>query len=138
MAFTFTSTNSHGTNRVRKIVAYIPLMRHGKQYFNLEFGDYKPKSKVTDYSSITDNGDMRKVLKTVASTLELFFDERPDDTVHFDGIDSTRHAYYQKLIRDYYKFIVPLYEVRGCVEGKLEPFKAGIDYDFIAVTKRKL
>lgn len=136
LRFTFESNNSLGTNPVRKMVAYVPIMRYGTPYFNLEFCDFRSGGIVTDYLAITDNGDMRKVLKTVAATLELFFEEFPNDKVHFDGSDPRRHLYYHKLIRDYYEFIVPLYRVYGCIDGVLESFKAGCEYDFIAVTKQ--
>jgi hypothetical protein len=136
MTFTFESNNAQGTNPVTKVVAYVPIVRNGKRYYNLEFDDFHFETKSIDDSSITDNGDMRKVLKTVTSTLEIFFDEFSNETVRFDGSDAVRHSYYLKLIRDYYELIEPFYRVRGCVDRRLEKFRAGIEYDFVVVTKR--
>jgi hypothetical protein len=120
------------------VVGYVPIIVMGRQieYFNLEFGDYNIRNDQLDDLAVTDNGDMRKVLKTVASTLEYFFDRFPGKMVRIDGSDQRRHAYYHKLIRDYYKFITPLYNVKGSINGSLRKFKAGMEYDFIVVTKR--
>lgn len=137
MTFIFESNNPQGTNPVTKMVAYVPMMRYGKEYYNLEFGDFNYTLDAPNYWNITDNGDMRKVLKTVASTIELFFDESPDKKVHFDGSDERRHLYYHKLIRDYRKFIDPLYKIEGYLAGKLERFRVDIEYDFIVVSKPK-
>ncbi len=139
MTFTFESNNARATNPVQKVVAYVPMIIVGQaiECFNLEFGDYDRKRKAINDLAVTDNGDMRKVLKTVASTLEEFFDVFPDKKVRIDGSDRRRHAYYHKLIRDYYRFIMPLYNVKGSVNGRLKNFKAGVEYDFIIVTKRK-
>lgn len=112
------------------------VMAKGTEYFNLEFGDYDLRTDEFDDVVVTDNGDMRKVLKTVASTLEYFFDEFPKKKVCIDGSDPRRHAYYHKLIRDYCKFITPLYKVSGSINGKLKTFKSGVEYDFIVVSKR--
>jgi hypothetical protein len=112
-------------------------VRHGRKYYNLEFGDLNAKTKRINDLAVTDNGDMRKVLKTVASTLEIFFDDFPNKFVHIDGSNSVRRAYYHKLIRDYYTFITPLFHVRGHTKGKLEDFRSGVEYDFIVVSKHQ-
>ncbi|MEI9919782.1 MAG: hypothetical protein WDO14_13435 [Bacteroidota bacterium] len=137
MEFTFESNNPEGDNPVTKVVLYVPLFRQGRKYYNLEFGDYNRTTGRTDDLVVTDNGDMRKVLKTVASTLEMFFEDFPDKVVHIDGSNSIRRAYYHKLIKDYYNFIVPLFDVHGHTKGKLEAFQLGIEYEFIVVSKHK-
>jgi len=118
------------------MVEYVPIVRLGKKYYNLEFGDYSPDKNRIDDLAVTDNGDMRRVLKTVATTLETFFEEFPDQVVHVDGSDSVRRAYYLKLIRDYYDLIPPYFKVQGHANNGLEMFKAGSQYDFIVVSRR--
>lgn len=135
MEFIFESNNQHGTNRVIKMASYVPIMRYGKVYYNLEFGDLNSRTRRIDDLVVTDNGDMRKVLKTVASTLEIFFEDFPDKQVHLDGSNQVRRAYYRKLIKDYYNFISPLFDVEGHTKGNLDLFRPGIEYDFIIVSK---
>jgi len=136
MAFVFKSNNSHGTNPVRKVVSYSKFMRHGKLYYNIEFGDFKFDIDDLDDRSITDNGDMRKVLRTVVATLDIFFTEFPNDKIHIDGSDPIRHAYYHKLIRDHLTVILKHYQVQGYVENRIEKFRINVEYDFIIVSKR--
>jgi hypothetical protein len=81
---------------------------------------------------------MRRVLRTVVATLETFLAEFPGERVHLDGSDPVRRAYYHKLIRDYYNFIIPHFGVQGHVRNGLETFRAGVDYDFIAICKREI
>ena len=136
MKFTFESNNVDGTNPVIKMVEYLPIIRMGRKYYNLEFGDYSPEKDRIDDRVVTDNGDMRRVLKTVATTLETFFEEFPDKEVHIDGSDSVRRAYYHKLIRDYFDLIPRHFKVQGHSNNSLEIFKAGSQYDFIVISKR--
>jgi len=137
LVFVFRSVNQEGANPVTKIVGYPRIVRGGHRYYNLEFGDLKRKSVDFDDMIVTDNGDMRKVLRTVAATLETFFDELPNAKVHIYGSDSVRHAYYHKLIRDYYRFIKTSYNVFGHINNRIGRFQPNIEYDFIIVAKRE-
>ncbi|HEX8061127.1 MAG TPA: hypothetical protein VF473_09345 [Cyclobacteriaceae bacterium] len=83
MTLKFVSYNKHGTNPVIKMVDYVPIMQFGRKYYNLEFGDYRVEKDDIDDIVVTDNGDMRRVLKTVAMTLETFFDELPNEEVSY-------------------------------------------------------
>jgi len=67
----------------------------------MSFGDFDHSTNKVNDKIASDNGDMRKVLKTVASTLEAFFKEHPDKIVHVTGSDQTRNDYYQKLVKNY-------------------------------------
>ena len=135
MTFTFESINADGTNPVTKMVSYAPYVRLGRKYYNLEFGDCDSELKGIDDLVVTDNGDMRKVLKTVASTLECFFQEFPNEEVHIDGSDSIRREYYNKLIRDYFNLIPSHFKVQGHSDDGLETFRNGVRYNFIVVCK---
>jgi hypothetical protein len=135
LTFVFESNNYEGTNPVIKIVDFVKVIRYSKTYYNLEFGDLSVKSWQIDDLVVTNNGDMRKVLRTVAATLDIFFDEYPTEEVHIGGSDEVRHSYYHKLIRDYHKIISIHYEVQGCINKKIEPFEANKEYEFIVVKK---
>lgn len=80
---------------------------------------------------------MRKVLRTVVSTLDIFFKKHPEKMVHITGSDKARNNYYQKLVKDYGKQITMRYSVRGCNLGKIEDFQPGKPYEFILVSLKK-
>jgi hypothetical protein len=136
LIFYFQSRNAFGENPVLKVVTYVMYFKHGTPYYNLGFGDYDPKTNEVFDQTVTDNGDMRKILATVVSTLEIFFQEKPHETVHIDGSDRVRRAYYHKLIADYSNLIAELYVVRGRSSGKIELFQKGKSYEFILISWR--
>jgi hypothetical protein len=136
LILSFWSDNSRGTNPVLKIVSYSAIVRNGELYYNLAFGDYDERyGQVYDFV-ITNNGDMRKVLKTVISTLPLFFEEFPHERIHIDGSDQVRRAYYQKIIRDYNGLISQYFNVEGSIRKITESFQSEKEYDFIIVSRK--
>jgi hypothetical protein len=137
LIFYFESRNSFGKNPVLKVIRYVMFHKHGASYYNLGFGDYDPGNNQLSDTTISDNGDMRKILATVVSTLKIFFAENPDEIVHIDGSDHIRRAYYHKLIVDYSDLIETFYVVKGRSLGKIEPFQKGKSYEFILISRRE-
>jgi len=101
LIFYFLSRNPFGKNPVLKIVTYALHRRNEASYYNLGFGDLNPESNEISDTAVSNNGDMRKILATVVSTLKTFFEAKPYDVVHVAGSDRVRQAYYQKIVADY-------------------------------------
>jgi len=137
LAFTFVSRDPEGTNPVMKMITYVLTENKGEPYYNLGFGDCHPESDFPDDEAISNNGDMRKVLRTVISTLVIFFDEYPQETICITGSDSLRHNYYQKIVWDYRHIISQHYIIRGSINDHTEPFQKEKQYDFILITLKK-
>lgn len=112
---------------------YEKMMKYGKPYFNLAFGDHDDVNGLIYDDVVTNNGDMRKVLKTVISTMKTFFTERPGELIHIEGSDPIRNKFYQKIVRDYEETISEDFKVMGYKADSLEPFKREMDYAFIVV-----
>ncbi|GAB4053845.1 DUF6934 family protein [Spirosoma litoris] len=85
---------------IRKIVEYSYL--DGLNLWNLGFGDFDPIRNKIDDEVISDNGDGRKVIKTVALTLVQFLEEYPKETVIFMGSDSRRALLYNRIVSQFY------------------------------------
>jgi len=134
LQFSFISINSEGENRVIKIIAYDIINKDKAIYYNLGFGDLNLETGEVDNESESNNGDMRKIFSTVVSTLPYFFEVHPTKKVHLDGSSSIRKRYYHKLVRDYYERIKEHYLVEGCLDGKIELFVPGTEYDFILIS----
>ena len=125
LIFIFESTNSFGLNPIFKIITYAVINKSGVKYYNLGFGDYNADTGLSDDTAISNNGDMRRVLSTVASTLKIFFEERPHETVLISGSDPIRNYYYQKLVHDYEPHVQELYCIQGCKNGIYRAFSKG-------------
>jgi hypothetical protein len=136
LIFYFESLNPFGDNPVLKVVTYTPYYKHGALYYNLGFGDYDFQNNDFSDTAVSNNGDMRKIFATVVSTLKTFFKEKPHETVHIDGSERIRRAYYHKLIADYWNLVEELYIVKGRTFGKVERFQKGKIYDFILISQR--
>lgn len=134
LIFYFVSLNDQGSNPIFKIITYKPVDKYGIRYYNLGFGDYNKDTGLPDDRVTSNNGDMRKILETVVSTLKFFFQEHPDKIVHIDGSDQTRRDYYHKLINDYWYRIQEFYFVQGCNRGVTEIFQKGMKYEFILIS----
>ncbi len=134
LKFSFVSYDSNGENRVIKIIAYDIVKKHKVTYYNLGFGDLNTATMEIDDEAESDNGDMRKVLSTVTSTLPFFFERHPTKKIHLDGSTLLRKKYYHKLVRDYYRRITEHYVVEGCLGSVVEPFDVKKEYDFILIS----
>ena len=54
-------------------------------FWNMGFGAYNPNTQQVDDQVISDNGDGRKVLATVAFSMQEFMIERANMTIFFTG-----------------------------------------------------
>lgn len=81
---------SKGPRIIPKLIKYeISYSIKGLDYFNLGFGNYDVDTE-SIVDDVTDaNGDARKVLKTVLSTIPLFFLAYPNAAISIRGSDST-------------------------------------------------
>jgi len=70
----------------------------GARYYNLCFGDWNEKTQSIDDSSVTNNGDIEKVLATVASIVLNFTIFFPEAVVHAEGRSLARTRRYQMAI----------------------------------------
>jgi hypothetical protein len=105
--------------------------------FNLGFGDVDPLTGIEDDLVATNNGDSKKVLKTVVSTLYTFTKHYPDSIVMASGSNSARTRLYRIGISANLDAIEEDFTIWGYYQGDWMPFNIGIPYDAFLV-KRKL
>ena len=103
--------------------------------FNLAFGDFKDNK--LDDKIISDNGDLIKVISTVALSIYLFFGTHPKAIVEIQGVDKKRQQLYNHIFRRRKKEIDLLFTVVGEIEGQNEPLKRGRFYDKFVIKKKK-
>ena len=101
LQFEFVSIGPKGSIVKRIEFAYIEPL----SFWNLGFGDYNPATNRIDDQIVSDNGDGRKVLATVAFAVQQFFIPRPGATVFFTGSTDQRTRVYSWVITNYWSDI---------------------------------
>lgn len=66
---------SEGPNgKIRKIIEYSYFQINGKSYYNLAFGDWDDTRQDINDLSVSNNGDRKKILATIAASVIEFTD----------------------------------------------------------------
>jgi hypothetical protein len=137
---TFYTFYSRGKRDILKVIAFRPIEKDGNKYYNWGFGDLvknKTGGFVVDDKTESNNGDVRRVLYTVVSTLSAFFEINPEATVSIEGSNRQRMSIYEKFVARRWKDIEALYDVKGFRNGQIEPFQEAMDFDYLLISKKK-
>jgi hypothetical protein len=136
--FTFLS---QGEQVIPKLIAYTPIVRGGRKYFNWGFGDLVIDESTGEYriddKAESNNGDVKTVFYTVVSTLADFFEVHPNATVYVAGSTEQRLDVYKGLIYRHWKHIEPFYQINGFINGKIELFEPGTDFEYLLISRKK-
>lgn len=108
----------------------------GQNVFNLLFGDYDVNTDEIDDSAISNNGDYRKLLKTVALEVQKFVNLYPRAIILIRGSTAARCRLYQMGIASALTEIKEQYEVWGRLAYKWSPFEKGVNYEEFLVFKK--
>jgi hypothetical protein len=131
--FEFTSEGPKGN--ILKVVSYSQI--NVKGFYNLGFGD---KDEITGFVSdltVTNNGDSRKVLATVAATLYAFTMEKPDAAIIATGSTAARTRLYRMGIANNLEEISKDFTVLGLTESlNWEIFRKNITYGAFLIRKK--
>ncbi|WP_019940757.1 DUF6934 family protein [Dyadobacter beijingensis] len=147
--YTFTSEGIHG--KIHKVVLMSPLIdelnAHFDPLFNLAFGDIVrlKDSWVLDDSIRTGNGDMPKVIATVAAIAIAFLEKHPHSTLSFQGYMDPKSAFlgknqrnilYQRGINSNWEELSAKLRFWGVKAGKFESYTRGSTYDRILANRK--
>ncbi|RTQ46091.1 hypothetical protein EJV47_23365 [Hymenobacter gummosus] len=128
--YTFTSV---GPRPVDKLVLYsetdIP------DVFNLALADVEADGSLS-YTSVRNNGDLERILATVAQTLPLFFAQYPTALVAFSGSTPSRTRLYQIVLAREVQAVSDDFVISGLRGSSLEPFVPNQAYDGFVVAMR--
>ena len=98
LRYEFISVGPKGN--IRKVVECVYL--ENLTLWNLGFGDFDPVTGKISDDVVSDNGDGRKVIATVALTLFTFFEKHPNETIIFTGSDERRTLLYNRTVSQFY------------------------------------
>jgi hypothetical protein len=130
--FEFVSEGKKG--KIRKIIQYLEYKESG--IFNLGFGDKIGETDEFDDKAVTNNGDIDKVLATVASTIPRFFDQYPKAAIFATGSSPSRTRLYRISISNVLDEINKNFNVEGLIDENWETFKPNQDYLGFLITKK--
>lgn len=131
-SFEFTSEGPKGA--ITKIIHYSKVGL--KDVYNLSFGDMSDETGKLDDLSVTNNGDSRKVLATVAATLYVFTNNYPEAIVIATGSTPSRIRLYRILIANNLEVIEQSFFIFGSTGIHWELFRKNINYEAFLVKKK--
>ncbi len=110
---------SRGRTNIEKVVEFTPLAVTG--FYNLGFGDVTEAGAISD-RTVSNNGDIIKVLSTVIHIIKDFTLEKPDVRISFMGSTALRTAVYQRILKTYYTDFRKDFRITAIqeIEGQLE------------------
>ena len=106
--FTFVSVGNKGM--IQKVIEFRRLQNNR---WNLSFGDVKGDDWADNV--VSDNGDLRKVLQTIANAIHLFFDHYPEDEIFIAPLDKQRKLLYNRIFQQNWQEIEPVFTVKSIV-----------------------
>lgn len=119
---------------IRKLIEFQETYDSG--LFNLAFGDKDPLMGEMDDLSVSDNGDVQKVLATVVAAVYAFCNQHPEAYVYASGSTKARTRLYRMGITKYFEEMQQDFYLYGQVGDDYVDFEPGVNYDgFLAQRK---
>ncbi|WAC09413.1 DUF6934 family protein [Dyadobacter pollutisoli] len=120
----------------------------GQEIYNLAFGDFKIINGqwMIDDSSRSNNGDMPKVIATVAKVAIEFMHKNETAILSFSGFmdkksfelgRNQRTNLYQRAINSNFEELCKSFEIIGVVKDHIEEYVLGTKYDRILIKCKK-
>jgi hypothetical protein len=128
--YIFESIGRYGS--IFKVVAFSKIQSN---VYNFGFGDYDIQTKAIDDKSISDNGDMVKVLATVIDIALKFLSENPLIYILIEGSSQIRTQLYQRILNTYYDDLIDSHEMYGFRNGAYESFQKNVAYESFLIRK---
>ena len=129
--FEFVSIGDKG-----EITKIIQFMQISDNLYNLGFGDKNLETGEISDIIVSNNGDSRKVLATVAASVYAFTGRYPKAFVYATGSTKARTRLYRIGISNNLDEILQDFEVFGFLSNKLEEFRKDVNYQGFFVKRR--
>ena len=133
MTFEFVSEGPKGA--ILKRVQY--KLTHRKNVYNLALGDVNPETNAFDDGVISNNGDTKKVLATVASTVYLFVKKYPKAIIYAEGNSPARTRLYRIGISNNLEELKKEFDVFGFLDNAgWEEYQKNKDYSAFFIKQK--
>lgn len=128
--YIFESIGAKGS--ILKVVMFTEIQSN---IYNLGFGDYDIKTNIINDTSISDNGDIIKVLSTVINIADDFLTKNPFCSIYFEGSTPLRTQLYQRILNNYFDEFSDYFEIYGYIEERPELFQNNKTYKSFLIKK---
>jgi hypothetical protein len=113
-------------------------MKHDFDKYNLFLGHVLPTGDLCDMT-VSNNGDMDKIISTVIQTMLIFLKAHPPKSIYFTGSNDARVRLYRVVVSRELSEAKKYFEIYGMNALDAEPFKVNVNYDgFLVELKRTL
>lgn len=124
--------------RIRKIVKFSFRVSNGVPFYNMAFGDWLAEANGVNDSIVSNNGDIDRVLATVAAIVIDFTDDFPDSLIYGTGSNPVRTRLYRIYLNRFHEPLMSLFEIFGQrTDGVWEVFRPNTDYTGFIIKRRQ-
>ena len=132
--FEFISEGPKGA--IKKRVEYQQIIED-VDFYNLAFGDINAITGKIDDKVISDNGDTKKVLATVAATVFEFINKHPNAIIYVEGSNLARTRLYRMGISNNLEEINEHFIVSGLLrDDDWRIYQRNINYSAFLIRKK--
>lgn len=127
--FTFESIGPKG--RIAKIIVFDLLQGN---VWNLGFGDQLADD--WDDAAISNNGDIVRVISTVAQAALDFSERWPERRILINPVDEKRKRFYNTIFKRRYHEITQVFEVKGWIKQGIYLYAPERSFDLFLLTRK--
>lgn len=131
--FQFQSTGKRGV--FEKVISFSQIHEN---IYNLALLDYNPATGEESDLSVTDNGDLTKVLATTLKAIRLFLENYPDKLVYIKGSTKSRTRLYQISINKVYPFLKDDLIILGQQDAEWVEVEPNLSFESFLIAKKAL
>jgi hypothetical protein len=125
---------SKGANGL--IIKAVFFNEYEPNVYNMALMDYDISLDQYSDMSSSNNGDMSKVLTTVAEIVHDYLQHNPINIVYFEGNTALKNKLYNRIIKNNYEFFANFYEIRGKKGDSQEFYSIDCQYDGFYIYKK--
>ena len=115
--------------RIRKAIKFQHRPEIGPNVYNLSLGDYEEHTDLINDSVVSNNGDYKKILRSVAWSADKFVNSHPNAIILIRGLTDPRVRLFQMGIASAWSEIKERFEIWGRQANKWSPFEKGVNYE---------
>lgn len=134
----FTEYEFTSIGRKGNIIKRVTFRSIYRDRYNIGFGDVDMVTDKMDDMIITNNGDSRMVMATVANIVYEFTSKNENATVLAVGHTAPRNRLYRMGISNHWQMINAQFEVLGFYDSGWEYFEKEKNYEAFLISRRKV
>lgn len=120
-----------------EVLKAVIFQQVSEEVFNVVLGDFDEETETINDQSITDNGDMPKIIATVIHCIDNFFESYQEKLVYIEGNHPIKQKLYQRAIKNNLQDIEIHYKVFGVLPHEdIEIFNAEQAYTAFIIQRK--